>query len=362
MEFKGIHQRIQRQKLPEGLSQEDQNSWHLRQGMWTPRQGLCRPTGLGLSAGRIDAVGFVECGLKTALLYATSSGVVHGDAIGAEDVTLDWIPPPRIHFDYTQPDLGVEFNGTGFDLSWTAPHAYVAVYHIYADGQYLGSTTGTSYSHTTTGTPVYKVIAASENQIASAAGARRRPRAYGDNFNRGALLTGGPFTWTRSGADIEIGNNIVKVNNYNSWMQTPALISGEPMYASFDVWHDNDLSWILSNASVLYWRVRLGTGPPGTGLERAYMEYSRLDDQWRIGALGDSPRSYSAWTSGLPPLSSLRVTMIGNNVTVTYGGKTVTDSGTSMLRPQSARIEVVNTSGGAISDRAGADNFTIGEL
>jgi hypothetical protein len=154
MRFRGQHDRIQPQKLPDGIAQKDQNSWHHVKGMWQPRQGLSRPVGIGVLSGAVDAVGFGECGLKTGLILSHADKI-EGYAIAAADVTPTWEAPPRRGWYTPEPTVSaVQGDVVGeIDVTITISNVYVVAFTIYRDGEEVGTATATPTATPTGGTP-----------------------------------------------------------------------------------------------------------------------------------------------------------------------------------------------------------------
>jgi hypothetical protein len=212
MEFSGRQDRIYKEKLPEEFGQTDQNAWHRKRAIWTPRQGLARPQGIGLAAQRIDSIGYGEVGIKTGLLIE-HGGSIDGYAIGVNDVTPVWTPPPARDWYYEAPTLTVEQTGDGeVTLTPSSTVSYTISYNFYRDGVLIGS--GTTLVDTPgAGTFEYTAEAETETGVQSGRSTGTKITVFGqyisDDFNRADGAVGGDWT-PFLGLDMKIESQRVR--------------------------------------------------------------------------------------------------------------------------------------------------------
>ncbi|MHC4644234.1 MAG: hypothetical protein ACYTBJ_01935 [Planctomycetota bacterium] len=363
VKFDGMHERIHKEKLPEGLCVSEQNADHRTRELWTPRQGLARAAGLARLTARIDSVGWGECGLKTGLIRCASDGKIYGDSIGGTDVSAVWNPPPPRGFFYDPPTLTVEQTGsTTATLTATSTNPYVIGYIFYAGGEYLAFDSDGVYEHTDfTEDTVYSAEAVLEDGTASEPATDRvipHEETAEDDFDRpDGTLTDPPYDWwTQGNADSEIYDARFKGDTQALvWIET-----GKDFYLpiatrSF-LWHDG-----LAGASSNYgWGLRvIGSGEQFYGVVVQY-EYSA--NRWRLGIYRWQPTSttsYSGYTSGVPPLTTLSLSVNDDIVRAIYSNVTLTlGLGTTITEPCSTRMILEADS--AINKRIGLGYFFLG--
>ena len=355
MKFDGMHQRVHKEKLPEGLCVAEQNAAHGTRELWTPRQGLARAAGLARLGARIDSVGWGECGLKTALIRADSDGNIHGDAIAAADVSAAWEPPPRRDFFYDPPTLTAEQTDSGeVTLTATSDNPYVVGFNYYRNGAMMDSNVDSNAE----GDTEYSAEAVLDSGISSLE-AFLRMTAYAryraDNFNRadGTLDSGAYTWWIPASAETDIFNNRLSAD------ATRFLVADTPtdyyrgMKIEADLWHDG-LAW---GADDLYWQI-YAAGTAG-GNYIVTIEWDQDTNKWKLylaGVVGGTQQS--AWISGKPPLETVKLTITDSEVYVFYGAYSLNGSADAgKTEPFYIKMAVAYDALGNLEKRVGWDNF-----
>ena len=313
MEFKGQHGKFQLEKLPDGMCQIDRNSQHHKRGLWQPRQGLSRPSGLGVLSNSIHAVGFGECGLKTGLMIAHGDKV-EGYSIGRDEITPVWTPPPPIDFVFEVPEITVTPSDEDevlltVDITGMDGWYWITGFNWYMDGIFLDFTTDPFYlvEDVPPGPHEFQVEGVTENGGTTV---RSRPVTYdigsqlyvSDNFNRpNEQLTDSP-NWASL---AEYDNRELSVRN-NQCTQDPPTFFFRNRYTTlfnFPCYTRVDLDWggmespqngIMSigfltdaYASVIY--------------SFNYQFPDWMEDTWRVTAGGNFQAQISPIQRGLPP-------------------------------------------------------------
>ena len=340
-----MHQRVHKEKLPEGLCVAEQNAAHGTRELWTPRQGLARAAGLARLGARIDSVGWGECGLKTALIRADSDGNIHGNAIAGTDVSAAWEPPPARDFFYEPPTLTVEQTGsTTATLTATSTNPYVVGYNFYAGGEYLATEEDGIYEDTDFSEDTeYSAEAVVEDGTASEP-ATERVTPYEetdeDDFDRAdGTMTDPPYDWwTQFNSDSEVYG--ARFKGYTT--RFVYIETGKDFNVSVtgrgDVWHDG-----LAGASQDYnWDIKiLGSGSQQYGVT---LQYFYATDKWRLAIYRLEPSlatSYSGYTSGTPPLTTLVLRLTDSILRATYSNVEMTLAlGTAITEPASIRLSL----------------------
>jgi hypothetical protein len=159
--LKGLRQNFHARKLPVGYAQVDENGSTEQRGLWTPRQGLSRPSNIVQMDGAITSMGNPKVGVYKGLVQCDDTGDVQGYALGVTPINPDWEAP--VSFEpVTDVTIDIYIDSPNVVIEWTEPSNpdYVNYYEIWLDGEVVGTTTDDTFTdENPTGNYDYEVTA-----------------------------------------------------------------------------------------------------------------------------------------------------------------------------------------------------------